>query len=503
MRIDRDLTVPARDGTPIVIDLFRPDGEAPVPVIASMSPYGKDVHWPDRFPLYELVDQGEHMVWETPNPEWWTERGYAVVRADARGTGKSGGGLDVFSRTDAEDFYDVIEWCGTRPWSTGKVASSGISWYAMLGWHVAALQPPHLAAVVAWEGCTDFYRDWGRQGGIYTNATENWWRGQIIPQLNGNDHASMPDELRSRELLDDWYRDRTVDLGQVRVPVLSAGNWGSIHLHLRGNLEGWRGAAAEHKWLVVHVGSHIDPYYADWAKQLQSRFLQKFLRDDESAMDGVPPVRLAIRRGQDVEWRDEQDWPLPSTQWRELYLDHHQLDWRQPAEHQVPYPADFDLTATERLEITGPLALRLWVSHTAQDLDVFVQIEQYDVDGGRIAAIGPGGSATPVPMAVGWLRASHRKLDPDRSLPHRPWHTHDEIQPLEPGVPTPLDIELWPTSLTLEPGQRLRLSVRADDENLGRLAHNDPADRRDGTGATIHLGGAHPSHLYVPVIPGA
>src|SRR4051794_41976673 len=92
MRIDHDVIVPARDGTPIAVNVFRPDGDQPVPVIASMSPYGKDVHWPDRFPMYDLVEQGAHMVWETPNPEWWTERGFAVVRADARGTGGGGGG---------------------------------------------------------------------------------------------------------------------------------------------------------------------------------------------------------------------------------------------------------------------------------------------------------------------------------------------------------------------------------------------------------------------------
>ena len=68
MRIERDVMVSTRDGAQIAVDVFRPDGDEPVPVIASMSPYGKDVHWPDRFPLYDLVDQNEHMVWETPNP---------------------------------------------------------------------------------------------------------------------------------------------------------------------------------------------------------------------------------------------------------------------------------------------------------------------------------------------------------------------------------------------------------------------------------------------------
>jgi predicted acyl esterase len=164
-------------------------------------------------------------------------------------------------------------------------------------------------------------------------------------------------------------------------------------------------------------------------------------------------------------------------------------------------PGHLRLHRHRTLELTGPLALRLWVSHIADDLDVFVQLEQYDADGQRIPAIGPGGTATPVPMGIGWLRASHRKLDPERTLPHRPWRSHDETQPLEPGVPTLLEVEIWPTSITLEPGQRLHLRVQADDDNMGLLAHNDPDDRKSGHGATIHLGGDRASHLYVPVIP--
>ncbi len=94
MRIEHDVEVPTRDGSPIVVDIFRPDGGEPVPVIASMSPYGKDVHWPDRVALCDLVRHGEHMVWETPDPDWWVPKGYALLRADTRGTGKSLRALD-------------------------------------------------------------------------------------------------------------------------------------------------------------------------------------------------------------------------------------------------------------------------------------------------------------------------------------------------------------------------------------------------------------------------
>lgn len=503
MRIEKDVEVPGRHG-PVVADVFRPDGEEPVPVIACISPYGKDVHWPDRFPLYDLVEHGEHMVWETPNPEWWTERGYAVVRADARGTGKTPGRLDPFSPADAEDFHDLVEWCGTQPWSTGKVASSGISWYAMIGWRVAALQPPHLAALVAWEGLTDLYRDWARQGGIYANGfTGFWWQTQVEVQRTTDDVADWAGEMKRRELDDEWYRARSPDLSRVEVPLLSAGNWGALHLHLRGNLEGWAGAASEHKWLVVHTGTHIDPFYADWAKELQLRFLDRFLKGVEDATDGLPPVRLAVRRGSEVEWRDEQEWPLARTSWRELYLGEGTLAWAPPAAGETPYPGVFELVADDAVELTGPVALRLWVTAQQEDLDVFARLDQFDAAGERFEPVGPQGALTPVPAAMGWLRASHRELDPERTLPYRPFHTHRTRRPLVPGEPTLLEVEIWPTSLTLQPGDRLRLELRVDDADLTWPGgHTDPDDARPARGVTVLVGGEHASHLLVPVVPG-
>jgi predicted acyl esterase len=106
-----------------------------------------------------------------------------------------------------------------------------------------------------------------------------------------------------------------------------------------------------------------------------------------------------------------------------------------------------------------------------------------------------------MPMAIGWLRASHRELDPARSEPYRPWHAHLNPQPLPPGEPTLLEVEIWPTSITLAPGERLRLELVSDDDDLANFAHNDPNDRHPAAGATIHVGGAHRSHLLVPIIP--
>jgi uncharacterized protein len=500
--IERDVAVATRDGSPIVVDVFRPDGDEPVPVIASISPYGKDVHWPDRYPLYELVDNNEHMVWETPNPQWWVPRGYALVRADTRGTGKSPGRLDLYGPKDAEDFCDVIEWAAGQPWSTGKVASSGISWLAMMGWRAAALAPPHLAAVVAWEGLTDFYREFAYQGGLYANGfLDFWWQAQIEVQRNGADGEDWREVLPRHPLIDGYHTERTTDLERVNVPLLSAANWGALHLHLRGNIEGWRRAASADKWLVVHTGTHIDPYYADWAQELQLRFLDRFLKGQQDRMDGVAPVRLAIRHGREITWRDATDFPLPGTQWRELYLDADQLGWSAPAEPgRAGYPTHFDTAPVrEPLEITGPAALRLWISADRDDLDVLVRLQHIGAGGQPIPATGPQGQ--PLPMAMGWLRASHRELDPARSQPHRPWHPHERLVPLPPGEPALLEIEIWPTSITLAPGERLRLELVTGDDDLPRMDHSAFWDRRSAAGATIHTGGGHASHLLLPVIP--
>ncbi|MFC5138965.1 CocE/NonD family hydrolase [Actinomycetospora rhizophila] len=502
MQIDRDVAVPTRDGSPIVVDVFRPEGDGPFPVIASVSPYGKDVHWPERYPLFEVVPQHEHMVWETPDPVWWTARGYALLRADTRGTGKSPGRLDLYGPRDAEDFHDVVEWAAEQPWSSGRVASSGISWLAMMGWRVAALQPPHLAAVIAWEGATDFYREMAFQGGLYADGfVDFWWDRQIEPQRNGPDGDDWREVLPQHPLLDDYHRERTTDLDRVTVPVLSAANWGALHLHLRGNIEGWRRAASRDKWLVVHTGTHIDPYYADWAQELQLRFLDRFLKDEPERMDGVPPVQLAVRHGREVVWRAATDFPLPQTRWQELYLGEKDLAWSAPEPGTVGFPATVDSApATETLELTGPAALRLWVSAGQDDLDVFVRLQHLDVDGQPIPAIGPQGG--PLPMAMGWLRASHRETDPALSEPHRPWHPHDRETPMVPGEPTLLEIEIWPTSITLAPGERLRLELLAEDGDMGMMAHTHPDLRRPAPGTTVHVGGEHASHLLLPVVPG-
>lgn len=520
MNIERDVVVPTRSGSTVSVNVFTPDGDGPWPVIATMSPYGKDIHWPERYPLYDQSDRGPHAVWETPSPEWWTARGYVIVRADSPGTGKSPGTLDLLGPAEVEGFYDVIEWAGVQGWSNGRVGSLGISWLAMLQWLVAAKRPPHLAAIVPWEGSSDAYREFGRHGGILANAfLRFWWDMQIATQQYGigsktakalaADRVVLFDEMQKREFIDDWYRERTPDLGNIKIPVLAVGNWGSLHLHQRGILEGFGRVGSSIRQLVISSGTHIGPFYEPWAKERQLRFLDRWLKGDPNGAENDPPVRLAVRVGTGIAWRDETQWPIARTEWRRLFLDVRTstLALDPPRdESTASYSAndgkhEFVFTAESEVEFTGPMAARLWMSSTGHDLDVFLHFHVIDRTGAIRVGTGPQGA--PIPLAMGWLRASHRDLDLDRSLPYRPVHLHACASPLCPGEPVALDVEIWPTSITLAAGERLVMRVRASDDDLGVISHNDPHDRGDlrSFTTTIHTGGRFDSALLVPVIP--
>jgi predicted acyl esterase len=318
------------------------------------------------------------------------------------------------------------------------------------------------------------------------------------------------------ELYGELYAFLNPNLGDVRVPVLSAGNWGGAGLHLRGNVEGYLAIGSAQKYLQLHVGNHVDPFYSLEGRLVQLRFLEQFLRGVDSGITREPPIRLAIR--QDAEryrWRYENEWPLARTEWTEWHLDAATggLATRRPAAtSSVTHEADpaasqthatFVTAAFEHdTEITGPVKLRLWVSSSSDDADVFVIVRKLGRDGREVRFPGPMPAGSPVAVAYGWLRASHRKLDESRSTPWRPFHTHDELQKLQPGETVRLEIEVWPTSVVLGRGERLVLEVGAKDDPQSFFQHDDPCDRaRTGTN-TIHTGGAFDSYLLLPVIPG-
>ena len=244
-----------------------------------------------------------------------------------------------------------------------------------------------------------------------------------------------------------------------------------------------------------------------------------------------PPVKLEVRSGVSLAnpypVRFEDDWPIPRTQWTKMYL---RVD-REPSADprgvegalvtKVPeqtgkarygqsapsrpgkMPRGISLETapmTQDTEITGPIVLNLWVSSTGKDVDIFATLRNIDADGKDVLDMGQQGE--PLECATkGWLRASHRKLDPAKSLPYRPYHAHDERQWLKPGEAVECQVEIWPTSMTFKKGQKLRLDISpADGIGTQHFTHFH-ADYNQGQTATIYSGGERPSFLLLPVIP--
>ncbi|SIR27638.1 CocE/NonD family hydrolase [Bosea sp. TND4EK4] len=563
MIVERNVLIPVDDGLSLSADVFRPEGPQPVPVIMTLGPYGKGVRYQDQYSASwrwmtdrhpDLLEgsRREFLTWETVDPEIWVPWGYAVIRVDSRGAASTPGRLDILSPRETRDYAQAIEWAGSQPWSNGKVGLNGISYYAINQWHVAALAPRHLAAMIPWEGAADIYRDFFRHGGILSNRfLETWYPRQILSVQHGNAAAPLdpwtglrssgPDDLtereraearvdtlanaRARELEDEWYAARSPDWSKVTVPFLSAANWAGFGLHPRGNFEAFVNAASTEKWLEVHPGRHEEWFYLPFGMELQKRFLDHYLKGTPNGWQDAPRVLLHIRRpfSEAFELRGEQEWPLARTLWRRMFLDASAGALGRD-EAKAAGSTTFEALGAgirlvsgelpETTEITGPLALKLFVSSSTIDADLFVTLLAFAPDGREVTFQGTVDARTP--LAQGWLRASHRKLCPRRSLPYRPFHPHDEKWPLIPDEIYELDIEIWPTCIVLPQGYRLALDIRGMDfarplgagegphRGSGPWLHDDPIDRNPlvfGGRTTIHTGAAYPSHLLLPVIP--
>jgi hypothetical protein len=543
--VEKDVDVPMRDGARLKADVFRPDDGGKFPAILNLGPYQKDKLWVPPPTLEEKPNP--HMNWETVNPEWWVPRGYAAVRVDGRGSGKSPGQCEPWSLAESIDFYDAIEWAAAQPWCNGNVGLSGISYFAINQWFVANHQPPSLKAIIPWEGFADLYRDALFHGGILSLFMPNWFVAHMMHHTVGRASQQLPDAWQANTLY--FWLHNNLDSGAFRgaqaqwdkltLPMLSVGNWSGMGLHLRGNTEAFVRAASKHKKLRMQAGTHVHPFYTEEGRRDQLRFFDYWLKGVDNGVMDEPPVKLAIRKGRDeIEWRHEHEWPLARTQWTRLYFDLSRGPAGMPenagglvstnpdksssrtyaatalgsmgstsaASSQVmgggikpgmgialetpPLPDD--------VEVTGPLAAVLYVSSSTEDMDLFLTLRNFDSEGNEVLETGQQGA--PVPVAKGWLRVSHRELDPELTLPYRPYHKHQRRLYLKPGEVVRVEVEIWPTSMVFGKGHRIRLDVQPRDGAGSASYMHYHADYNTGTN-TVYAGGEHESYLLLPIIP--
>jgi hypothetical protein len=437
------------------------------------------------------------------------------------------------------DAYDCIEWVAKKRWSNGNVGCCGISYHAAFQWRVAGLQPPSLKAIMPWEGRADQYRDQAYHGGIFAMGfIARWANNNTALHLLGEPRSYNPDSFdnnllwnyMSKDLDSEYWRLNSARWDRIEVPMYTVGNWGGSSLHLRGNTEGYMCAASEHKKLRIHTGTHFHAFYALEARIDQLRWFDYWLKGVDTGIMDEPPVKLEIRTGgstKPYKFRFENEWPLERTQWTKYHLriDRAGSEDRKAVEGEltpippkkaakVSYPGaaasrpgkiprgvSFETPRmTEDTEITGPIVLNLWVSSTVKDMDIFATIRNIAPDGKDVFEVGQQGEPLQC-VTKGWLRAAHRKLDPDKSLPYRPYHAHDERWWLKPGEIVECQVEIWPTCMVFKKGHKIRLDISPLDGVGTQHFTHFHADYAQGATYTIHSGGKRESYLLLPVIP--
>jgi uncharacterized protein len=513
----RDLPVVVRDGTTLRVNVVLPAGGGRFPVLMSAHPYGKDNlprrrgrRWRVSF-LYRILRQTATVRfssltgWEAPDPAWWAAQGYAVVSCDLRGAGTSEGSAGLLSDQEGEDVYDLIEWAADQPWSTGAVGMIGVSYLAMSQWKAAALQPPSLKAICPWEGFTDAYRDLMRPGGIREIGFVRLWS---LSLRRVRQRYKLAGQQRRHPLRDDWWRALVPDLAKITVPALICGSFSDNNLHSRGSIRGWECIASSDRFLYTHRGGKWATFYSPEARTAQLRFFDRYLRGHDAP--APPRVRLEVRESRDVitSVREEDSWPLDRTEWRPLYLSAAGLATTPPsAAGQISFGtrsrgACFDWAIPADTELTGPMALRLWVeAHGADGIDLFAGVEKWHGQT-HIPFEGSYGFGRDR-VTTGWLKTSLRALDEQASRPFDPVPTFSQPQPLAPGQVVPVDMALGPSATLFKAGETLRLIV------AGRwlwprnpLTGQFPAAYRKGPKGTctLHWGPRHQARLLVPVI---
>lgn len=516
MMIERDVPVTMRDGVKIYVDLYRPEGATgPLPTLIAWSCYGKS----SPKGGYERFEKngGVRPEWiskyagfETPDPLYWARNGYAYIAADSRGMWNSEGDATFWSPDEARDFYDLIEWTGTQPWSNGKVGAAGVSYFAVVQWQVAALQPPHLAAINPWEGYSDSYRERAKHGGMPEICFMPHW-------LEGNRYSrgrveDVEAEVAEHPFYDAFWRSKAADLSKIVCPAYVVASWADQGLHTRGTLEGYKQMSSKDKWLEVHGRRKWEYYMRPDNVEKQRVFFDHFLKAPGNEIGKWPRVNVEVREGFYVgDMRAEKEWPLARTQYTPLHVDAaaSALTTSPPATAST-----LNYSATEGAallthkfakdtELTGHMKLRLWVSTTeGDDMDLFVIVDKLDTSGTAVPfcyfSVFEDG-----PVALGWLRVSHRELDPKRSTPWQPWYLHQRELLLKPGEIVPVDIEILASGTLYRAGETLRVTVQGREtykpkQRGPEMKHGPLRNRGEHV---IHAGGQYDSHLLVPVIP--
>jgi uncharacterized protein len=497
VKVERDVYVTMRDGVRVCVDIYRPDDEGKFPGLLGMGPYGKTTQ-------VRLHDPS--IVGEAGDPDYIVPRGYAHIVADIRGGGKSEGEMRCFhSRQEQEDGYDLVEWIAQQSWCDGNVGMVGPSYYGISQFLVAGQQPPHLKAIFGYDSPGDWYREGPYDGGCFSDYFPGMYRRAVV---NRNTVSVMvqdtpPEELErlvkkriedpdiqvnSRHLLvlqhpwmnppgfdvlmnptDGpfyWERSPYTKYDRITIPAYCGSGWYAYtYTHLAGAFRNYGGVRGPKKLLISgpFFRGPEHPQALSWREyhEIMLRWYDYWLKGMDTGIMDEPPIKIFVMGAN--KYRYENEWPLARTKWTKFYLQSRERLSLEPEMRvqepdcfvQMP-PAMTGIIQSLKyrtgafevpVEVTGPMALHLFASIDQEDTNWVAVLKDVAPDGSEVE------------LTRGWLKASHKALDPEKSKPWQPYHTHTDPDPVQPGEIAEYEIEVRPTSNVFTAGHRIQLEI--------------------------------------------
>ncbi len=570
MIAEKDVAVPMRDGVNLSVDIYRPDSTEKFPVLLAFAIYNKDLQGPDVAaslppqPAWSSLWCG---LMEAGDTRFFVSRGYVHVIGSPRGVFKSDGG-----GSRQWDSYDLIEWLAQQPWCDGNVGMVGISGFGAEQLHVAKQNPPHLKAIFPFDprgafgtlgsfreeypgGVLHFFRylimhfaalhqNKGKPGTLPPDKEALWQEAMANPDYRMYPQVYSVLTQKGQHmppyfglLIDPYDNAETVaaaerDIANIRVPTYTGSGWYAYayKTHLNGAQNYFERIDAPKK-LMFGGPAHLErPFHSLHSEVL--RWHDHWLKGIDTGVMNEPPVRYWVMGAN--EWREGSDWPLPETQWTRFYLN----SWERlqtapfiPASVDEELPPDAFVqmppTQTNVLQklrymtdplphdtlVAGPMVLNLFAEIDQDDTNWIVTLKDVGPDVSvRTVREGERELRTDLPereVSRGWLKASHRAVDPQRSKPWAPWHplTREAQKKVVPGEVTEYAIEIMATANLFRRGHRICIEIASADMPTGvagatnaEYVPNHICSSRT-TLHKIYHDGKRPSHLLLPIIP--
>lgn len=544
IKAEKNIYVPMRDEVRLAVDIFRPDARGKFPALLAIGAYGKEL----QKCLIPPQPLAKSAVWdgniESGDTTEIVPRGYAHVLGDIRGSGDSEGEYPyMWSSQEGRDGYDLVEWIARQPWCDGNVGMIGYSYYGGIQLKTAIEQPPHLRAIAPGHVSADNYEHvysggiiglfhygiWDGRHGTSGYAAKNAVSKMVenLPKkefehrrqelLNHPDIRYYPNvchllyypyknpkffDMLMNPFRNSYWKDKSIYpfYDKIKVPTYIIGKCA----HDTGSFyDIYNGIKCPKRLVVKPLGSEERPWREDL--DLLIRWYDHWLKGNDTGVMDEPPIKLFVMGTN--QWRYEKKWPLPGIEWTkcflrrweglsfasELYQPEPDCFLQQPLHLSNKRGSVKYITPPlpENLEVIGSVAIHFFASIDQDDTNWIVTLTDVAPTGAEIG------------LGKGYLKASHRALDPAKSKPYKPYHKHTKAEPVIPGEIYEYDVDLGIVSCVFTTGHRIKVTIESMESPRDpemQIHYHPHLCSSKTTLHKIYRNREHQSYLILPVL---